>query len=192
MFNKFTTYGQRVATNRATELARPILNWFTPGQEMLDFGCGIGHLGYYISQKADQKLISLDVRKYPLSHPSIDPVLFDGRKIPYPDNAFDTTFVAYTLHHTISAKEVLQEIIRVTKRKVIISEDFLKTRKHIPIEVAKDILSNFFFAHITMQYRTVEEWEKMFGDLGLSNKKRVFHSSGKLLHFEHVSWLLEK
>lgn len=149
-------------------------------------------MGYVIAQKTHQQLVSLDVREYPMSHPAVKPVIFDGETIPYPDNSFDATIVAYTLHHTWHPEKVLKEIMRVTRNRIIVSEDLLKTRHHIPFEVLKDIVANCFSAHITMQYKTVGEWEEIFSQLGLITMERIFHSSKTLLHFNHVSWLLMK
>jgi ubiquinone/menaquinone biosynthesis C-methylase UbiE len=182
--------GQKIAFNRATELAQPVLEWFSGNGRLLDFGCGVGHLGYVISEQSGQKLTSLDVERFPFTCPEAEVEIYDGIAIPYPDNHFDTTIVAYTLHHTNDPVGLLKEIARVTNRQIVVCEDYLISRKHIPIEVIKDVISNYFVAHITMQYRTEDEWEEIFDDLKFTiNNKRRF-SSGNLMHFEHIAWQL--
>lgn len=184
--------GQKTAMDRAVALAAPVLPWFDGTGNLLDYGCGVGHLGYCISENSGRPITSLDVRAYPFSHPSLKVEIFDGKTIPYPDNYFDMALVAYTLHHTSRPADVLEEIVRVTKGKIVVSEDFLKNRRHVPLEAIKDIVSNYFYAHITLQYKTVRQWEDIFNELGLSIKDRIFHNSGTWIRFKHVSWLLQK
>ena len=190
MFKKLYERGQAIALKRAIELANPVLNWFTGEDKLLDFGCGVGHLGFDIAQESGHQLVSLDVRSYPFTHPCVQPEIYDGKTIPFSENTFNTTLVAYTLHHTRQPQDLLQEIVRVSRNRIVVCEDLLISRKHIPVEVIKDLISNYFCAHITFQYKTESEWEAIFEKLGLPIEDKVHFSSGEWLTFNHVSWLL--
>ncbi|MCH2440074.1 MAG: class I SAM-dependent methyltransferase [Candidatus Poseidoniia archaeon] len=42
----------------------------------------------------------------------LDPVIFDGKQIPFEDDAFDLAIVLTVLHHTSNPEEVLREAMR--------------------------------------------------------------------------------
>ena len=147
-------------------------------------------MGYHIAEETGCELTSLDIKKYPFSHPNLNLEIYSGEEIPYPENYFETSIVAYTLHHTKQPEEILKELIRVTDQQIVVSEDRLDSKRDIISEVLKDIISNYFYTQITFQYKTVTEWEDLYSSLGLNIKERVYHQSGSLMKLDHVSWLL--
>lgn|SRR5574341_24678 len=184
-------YGYRVAMRRAATLAGALRPLFDGQETILDVGAGVGHLGYLIGQQTGCKVVALDVRTYPFTHPQVSVQLYDGQRIPYPDKSFDTSLIAFTLHHTDDPVVVLQEMMRVTRRRIVVGEDRLRSRRDILSEVIKDLISNYFVAEITFQYRTDAEWERLFGLLGLRVARRVEFESGGLIRYYHVGWALD-
>ncbi len=89
--------------------------------KVLDFGCGRGFLGSLINKKLGARVGGLDVRDSRKTN--LPFTFFDGKKIPFPDNYFDIVLVSYVLHHTASIKNLLLEIKRVCRGKIIIYED---------------------------------------------------------------------
>ncbi len=55
-------------------------------------------------------------------------VVYDGAPLPFGDGAFDTTLVLLTLHHCERPDEVLDEAVRVTRRRLIVTESVWRTR----------------------------------------------------------------
>lgn len=49
-------------------------------------------------------------------------VVYDGVRLPFADRVFDTTLVLLTLHHCAAPAVVLDEAIRVTRRRLVVTE----------------------------------------------------------------------
>jgi ubiquinone/menaquinone biosynthesis C-methylase UbiE len=181
------------ATKRAKSLFELLRSMLPDTGTVLDFGCGIGHFGYELEKQTNCQLTYLDVRSYPFMHPKIRLQCYDGITIPYGDLSHDYSMAVFTLHHTKDAYESLKELVRVTRKRIIISEDFIASPVHKYTEVVKDVVANCFFTTITMQYKQDKEWETLFSKLGLSviNKKH-FSSFFFPFRFKHVAWVLEK
>jgi len=180
------------AANRAAnlaDLASPLLEGLPPGR-LLDYGCGIGWLGCVVAERGGHDLVSLDIKRYPLTSPEAVIELYDGTRIPYPDCHFDAALAAFSLHHTTCAEAALREIKRVTRGPVVVLEDQLASRSMIPFEALKDLVANAFLDRITFQYRTEHAWTALFERLGFQVEKTLRFSSGRLLRFQHVGWCL--
>lgn len=90
---------------------------FLEGQSVLDFGSGACLLQEFLKNK--NKVINLDVYK---GCPNTE--IYDGYKIPFPDNSFDVSFCMHVLHHIPHHKQILQELMRVTKYRIVIIEEY--------------------------------------------------------------------
>lgn len=160
---------------------------------LLDFGCGIGYFGYQVGKQTDCRLTYLDVKSYPFMNPEIRLQCYDGVTIPFPDDSFDYSMAVFTLHHTRNAKDCLKELVRVTRKQLIVSEDFIASPSHKYTEAVKDWVANCFMGSITMQYKQDAEWESLYSELGLTMVRKIhFSSSFLFLPFKHVVWVLDK
>ena len=65
----------------------------------------------------------LDIKTYPLTINKDVVQIYDGLTIPYPDKSFDTAIIVFTLHHIPQSRKYFQEIMRVTKKRIIILEE---------------------------------------------------------------------
>lgn len=54
-------------------------------------------------------------------------VVADGARLPFRDHAFDTTLVLLTLHHCPTPEAVLDEALRVTRCRLIVTESVWRT-----------------------------------------------------------------
>tara|TARA_B110000908_G_scaffold128423_1_gene150825 strand:- start:873 stop:1430 length:558 start_codon:yes stop_codon:yes gene_type:complete len=96
----------------------PELSHFFPeGQTVLDFGSGSCLLQAFLKNR--NKVVNLDIY-----NGCPDTYIYDGYTIPFPDNSFDISFCMHVLHHIPHHKQILQELIRVTKRRIIIVEEY--------------------------------------------------------------------
>lgn len=115
--------------NRKKEmiLAETILPFIRNGEKVLDLGCGSGEIAEYINQRREIKINLLDItRKYKKTDLKIE--LYDGGKIPYQDNSFDTVLVVFVLHHCENPNLTLEEAVRVSQNKVIVFKDTFETK----------------------------------------------------------------
>ena len=91
--------------------------FFTKGQSVLDFGSGSCFLETFLKNK--NKVVNLDIYKgCSKTH------TYDGYTIPFPDNSFDISFCMHVLHHIPHHKNILKELKRVTKHRIIIVEEY--------------------------------------------------------------------
>lgn len=93
---------------------------------VLDLGCGEGY-GTYLLSKDAKKVIGLDVDPEIIDHaskkysaPTISFELYDGTKIPYPDNYFDAITVFQVIEHVDNDVYFVSEIYRVLKPKGLV------------------------------------------------------------------------
>jgi SAM-dependent methyltransferase len=188
MASLLNDYVQKVAMQRAHPVVEPLLPWLMDGTgRILDFGCGLGHVGFLISEQTKRGMEYLDVRKYPFACPGVEIKVFNRKEIPYPDKTFDTSLIIFVLHHVPKPLESLREIIRVSNREIVICEDLVRSKNELISEGIKD---NFFLPHMTMQYRIDSDWEKMFTEMGLIIKDKVFFNTNYIFKFKHVAWRL--
>lgn len=99
---------------RSAELER-IRDLLPPRSRILELGGGNGHQaavlstwGHYVS--------SVDIAPPLSGHTMFFPVLlYDGKNLPYDDEAFDVVFSSNVLEHVTHLSVILKEIARVTK-----------------------------------------------------------------------------
>ena len=190
--DKINSIVEGIATSRASDIVKKIQPLLQSDGKILDFGSGVGYIGYLISQMTGHDIIYLDVKQYPFTHPKAKPLLYNGTSIPLNDKSCDTALIMFVLHHTKYPIEALKEVIRVTNSRIIICEDMLISKRDVPIEIVKDIISNYFFTHITFSYKTEAEWEAIFDTLQLRiNKKIHFETNPLFFSMKHIAWQLQ-
>jgi ubiquinone/menaquinone biosynthesis C-methylase UbiE len=191
MSSMLRNYINKLALQRVNPIIEPILPWLDDKQgKILDFGCGLGHIAFVISEKTKRQMTYLDVRKYPYACPGVKIEVFDGKTIPHPDKEFDTTLIIFVLHHVPNPAASLREVMRVSSSEIIICEDLVRSKKEMVSEAIKDTVANCFLPHMRMQYRIESDWEKMFTELGLKIKSKTYFNSRYIFNFNHVAWQL--
>ncbi len=89
-------------------------------KNVLHVGVGLGFFSYFISLFA-KSIVNLDIHKDKNSIIK-DIEIYNGKTIPHTDNAFDLVTCIYTLHHAKHPKELFNEIIRVSKKRIFLAE----------------------------------------------------------------------
>ena len=130
--------------------------------KVIDVGSGRCYIAKEIQTKNNVKVTCLDVKN--LSQTDMKVVVYDGKKIPFKNNEFDTVLVAYVLHHCKDNLQVLKEVIRVCKGNIIIFEDTNPSH----FTKLMDFLSNKLRRVDTpFKFRTENEWANIFKKLNL-------------------------
>jgi ubiquinone/menaquinone biosynthesis C-methylase UbiE len=142
------------------------------GERVLDVGCGAGALAYAVAPAA-REVVAID------SDPSMVEVaranapanvrveLGDGERLPFEDNEFDVAATLRTLHHTLHAARLVNELVRVTKPGGIV----LVADQLAPEEVEEAVaLNEFERARDGSTSRVLPEHElrELFARLGLT------------------------
>lgn len=94
-------------------MIRGILASHAPFPAALDFGSGDG---WFARQMLDEKLasevVAVDVRRRRRAF--VEPLVYDGERLPFPDRAFDLAYSIDVLHHCPDPRRSLRELLRCT------------------------------------------------------------------------------
>jgi SAM-dependent methyltransferase len=106
--------------------------------KLLDFGCG--SKPYQTLFTNAKEYIGLDYEGEGHSHKdeNID-VLYDGKKIPFADETFDSVFASEVFEHLFNLEEIIPEIKRVMKKgsKILITCPFVWNEHEVPADYAR-------------------------------------------------------
>lgn len=107
--------------------ARRIASRLRDGDGVLDVGCGTGHMLAQLALFREIKPHGVDLAIMSGEFPEIPTSIYDGRTLPFAAQAFDATMLCYVMHHLTPAEAagLLQEAVRVTRRRIFLIEDSL-------------------------------------------------------------------
>lgn len=129
---------------------------------ILDVGSGNGLVAYTLMQ------LGYDVMLLDIAHqafdPSVKPVIYDGKQIPFADKKFDVALVLSVLHHTQNPEALLKEVGRVAKR-IIINEDIYDNKLQKYLTLFSDALINSGYAPCPRTNKNDQAWKSTFKDL---------------------------
>lgn len=184
-FSKDIVY--RILKSRARDLTKMVLPYLSKGEFILD----IGPASCTVTEALiDQGLhvFPLDVENYSIVD-AVLPTLYDGYRMPFKDNQFDTSLILFVLHHTPDPVQVLKEVKRVS-RKVLILEDIVTSPAHKSLTAALDSLMNLEFYDQPHTNKSDKEWRDVFEKLGLKLLTQEYMSSTVIMR--HALYFLEK
>ncbi|WP_172831684.1 class I SAM-dependent methyltransferase [Mycobacterium asiaticum] len=150
-------WSPRVLGKRLESQARMLGDHINRGDTVLDVGCETGHLCKYLADMHGAVATGIDVHDA-VTVP-IDFSVFDGRSIPFEDNAFDHVVLSFVLHHANDPMQLIKECRRVARRSIIAFEDLPETR--VEKALTKFHIGAFRLAYrleSAGDYRTALEW----------------------------------
>lgn len=161
---------------RAKRIGPLIINSTQNCSSILDLGCGDMILTDFLNIKSDKKVVGIDTLDSNLS--DLPLLLYDGTKLPFEDKSFDASLVAFVLHHCQNISGILEELKRVTKKKIIILEEVYRnilSQKLLHLHDFGNILLSSKM-DIPLNFLTLEAWKETFGklDLIISNCFRIY------------------
>lgn len=132
---------------------------------LLEIGSGPGSLLQALRQERHE------VEAVDIDHSAYDTCLraqlFDGRTLPYRDDAFDAAILATTLHHAADPDRLIAEAARVAP-KVIIIEDVYRSEAQRRLTLFADSLTNLEFEGHPHNNRDDAGWRGAFAAAGLT------------------------
>jgi len=167
------------------------------GDCVLDLGCGDGQVGRLIADRLGKRVWLADVMDYHASglaggsgqggaqagketgladkimcynenKPSFR--LFDGRTLPFPDKSMDTTLVLTVFHHADDPLRVLQESMRVTRKRILVIESIYLNETDRQVNIFQDWFYNRVLhegVNVPLNFQSPEGWKKTFQRHGL-------------------------
>lgn len=98
---------------------------FVVGRRVLDLGSGEGWVSAALARRS-LDVCAADVGPFALAR--VPYVVYDGLRLPFGDGTFDTVLLLLVLHHCEKPEAVLDEAVRVTRTRVIVTESVYRNR----------------------------------------------------------------
>ena len=148
---------------RAEKMVQNFESLIPERSRILDLGGGWGFYAEPLKKRGHEHLV-LDVvspgyQKAPV-------VLYDGSRIPFPDQSFDVTVLATMLHHVPDPEALFKEVRRVTRQKVVVVEDLYHHAAGRFWTICRDRFLNVEFMSHPHQFRTDAGWRGFFKAAG--------------------------
>jgi SAM-dependent methyltransferase len=115
-----------VFDRRRKRLVEALSEALGPAVSILDIGCGSGEIGADLAT-GGRTVIGTDVLVRDSCE--IPMARFDGRRLPFPDDAVDASIVVDVLHHSADPVAVLSEAARVSRRAVVVKDHYAESRR---------------------------------------------------------------
>jgi ubiquinone/menaquinone biosynthesis C-methylase UbiE len=151
-------------SERAEGFVHAFEAYLPPASRVLDIGGGWGFYHKPLIERGHQHTV-IDVVKPGFQKAPV--VIYDGKRIPFPDKSFDASLLITVLHHIPDPESVIREAKRVTQGRVIVVEDLFRHRLGGWWTCLRDKLYNFEFLGHAGQFKKKEEWVALFQRQGL-------------------------
>ena len=149
---------------------------YLAGSRVLDLGAGEGYVGAALLNLHGTWVCSADIGTF--RRPPGLYVTYDGIRLPFIDDAFDTTLTLLTLHHCEHPELVLDEAVRVTRGRLIVIESVYRNRRERFWLDMLDHRLNRYRHHgemsMPVSFRRPEEWGNLFESRGLRTIETVW------------------
>ncbi len=162
------------------------------GHSILDLGCGEGYVALGLMRE-NRNLRLADVtnfNKTRLSH-----VCYNGERLPLSNKSVDTVVLSLVLHHAHNQRAVLEEALRVARRRIVVTESTFESEAEHKLLDFLDRRANRLRGEGQMKeqeehlhFRTVEGWHGLFEEVGLELRQTRW--LGRFIH-KHVLFELD-
>ncbi len=129
------------------------------GDSILELGSGMGSVVHELRRHQHQ-VTAVDVQDTSVRH-DLKPLIYDGERLPFADQAFDVCLLLTVLHHCPNPDQVLSEAGRVARR-VIVIEDIYSSDLQRKLTHWLDSLLNWEFQGHPHNNRNDTAWRNSF------------------------------
>lgn len=176
---------------------KSIVPYLKKNEKILDYGCG--DFSFAKSLKKDipsLRISGVDVVDFPEMKKPFPFYKYDGKKLPFKNNTFDTVIAFYVFHHTHDARDAFRECLRVGKR-ILFVESVVRNEFERPLMNLTDFLYNKWKSEdipFTYQFLSFNDWNNVFKKEKVKNISCIIVKSGlPLLSFgEQVLFNIRK
>lgn len=173
--------------SRAKNITTKILPFLKEGSSILDIGAGTCNVAELLTEN-NLSITPLDIADKSVVG-NMRPIIYDGAKLPFKDDSFDTALLITVLHHTKDPESILKEARRVARR-IIVMEDIYTSRTQKYATWAMDSVLNLEFLGHPHTNKTDSEWNEVFQKLGLKKQNQQTHPFWKF--FLSATYVLDR
>ncbi len=159
------TLVRHLGAQRARDIYADVALHLSNHDRVLDIGAGACDVtalflrnGFHVTPLDVKNLSCVD---------ELEPVLFDGARIPFDDDAYDTALLLNVLHHTADPDATLREARRVARR-IVIHEDIYRSRLQRHATYLMDSITNLEFVGHPHTNRDDAGWKATFDRLAMT------------------------
>lgn len=162
--------------------------------EIVDYGTGDGKIAQLIHDKNGLNIEGYDVVIYPAKGVTVPMHTYDGKHIPVEDGRFDTGLLINVVHHEAQNEQILEEISRIVRRKLIIIETVPvgKSESELKIDHERTFMNDYLYNRlfhygdnvpVPGTYETPKGWE-VVESINLGVDQEVIKDTHHLLILE--------
>lgn len=177
----------KIKSRGAEDRIEKIKSYLDKENKILDIGAG-SCIVSEILRKEGYDITPIDVNNLSFAE-SVEPIIYDGNKIPFKADEFNVSLILTVLHHTPFPEKILEEAKRVSKVIIVIEDIYTNTfNKHIAYFF--DSLLNLEFFGCSRTNKTDKEWKEVFNKMGFNLIDSKYYKSP--LRVERTIYCLKK
>lgn len=139
------------------------------GRRVLDLGGGEGYVAAALRRRTSAWVCAVDIG--PFRRSAVPFVSYDGARLPFSAGAFDSVLLLLTLHHCADPERVLDEAVRVTRHRLIVTESVFRNRlDRFWLECLDGRLNRCRHGGampVPLAFRSPAGWQALFASRGL-------------------------
>lgn len=181
---------RKIIRKRSEIIVSRIKPYIKNSRKLIDIGSGNGDVAYLLKNQG-KDITPVDVGDFHWFR-LVKPIIYDGKKLPFPDKYFDTALLLMVLHHTPNPKIVFSEAARVAREIVLIETSFTTPINKF-FTVLSDALANLRLEAFWSSYKTDAEWRTFFSEKEFKIINSVKYKDRNFgLPFLHIAYYLRK
>jgi SAM-dependent methyltransferase len=143
--------------NVMTHLSQ-VLADVAPARRALDFGSGDGWFARaLLDEGLAEEVVAVDVKRR--SHSDVEPVIYDGRTLPFEDRAFDLVYAIDVIHHAEDPRSALRDALRCCSDRFVLKDHtYADTKTRLLISVFDELGNRRFGVPSPHNYQHQWEW----------------------------------
>jgi SAM-dependent methyltransferase len=158
---------------RVWDAFQPLLARVGRAETALDFGSGDGWFATRVRASGRVgDLTPVDVLRRDAV--LVEPVLYDGTRLPFPDRAFDLSYAVDVLHHCPDPAATLRDLLRVTARWLLLKDHTYTTPAgRLALAVLDELGNRRFGVPSVYKYQHAWDWFPVVEAAGFRLVERV-------------------
>lgn len=154
---------QKVVRSRSETVIQRIIPYLRDSRNIVDIGSGTGDVAFLLGKRG-KKITAVDVGDFHGPR-LVKTTIYDGKKLPFPNQSFDTALLLMVMHHTPDPEVVFSEAARVAKEVVVIETSYTNPINKF-FTVVSDAIGNLRAEAFWNSYKEHSGWKEFFENHG--------------------------